>query len=135
MTSFQIAEWMAYDRLEPFGETRADLRNAILCQLVSSIVASKEAPLPKIQEFLPDFDSQWTEEVFDEVEVKDPGDDELLDSKKTPGLILSQSTKSSLTLYDGEAPVIKRIGKRASNTGKKVVQLREILKRVREEEE
>jgi hypothetical protein len=122
LTSHQIAEWIAYDRLEPFGEPRADLRNAILCRLVASLVSTKEHPAPAIKDFMPDFDSIYLmdeKKIEEDVLEIDPMD-----------LRISRSKSSSLILYGGDsAPAIKKIGKRAKNPSKKVLRLREILKK------
>lgn len=36
ITSSELAEWMAYYSINPFGETRGDLRNAMLCCLMAN---------------------------------------------------------------------------------------------------
>lgn len=38
LTSEQISEWLAYDRLEPIGQWRADYRLGVLCALIVDIV-------------------------------------------------------------------------------------------------
>lgn len=43
---------MAYYRLEPFGEERADLRNAMLMALVSNAFGNEST----VSEFMPQFD-------------------------------------------------------------------------------
>ena len=59
--SRELAEWLAYAQLEPFGEPRADLRAGI----VASTIANTHRD-PKVrkrpfepQEFVPDFAEQW----------------------------------------------------------------------------
>lgn len=37
ITSVQLSEWMAYAAIEPFGEERADLRNAMLMSLIANV--------------------------------------------------------------------------------------------------
>ena len=44
MTSRQLAEWMAYDRLEPFGELRADYRNGLLIATMLRIMGEDADP-------------------------------------------------------------------------------------------
>ena len=41
LSGFQFAEWMAYYAIEPFGESRADLRNALLCQITATAFGKK----------------------------------------------------------------------------------------------
>jgi len=38
ITSAQLSEWEAYDRLDPIGEMRGDIRNAQLRSLITNIV-------------------------------------------------------------------------------------------------
>ena len=49
MTSRQLAEWMAYDRLEPFGELRADYRNGILASMLAGLLGGQDV---KPQDFM-----------------------------------------------------------------------------------
>jgi hypothetical protein len=34
--SAELTEWLAYDRIEPFGEERADLRTGMVCSTVAN---------------------------------------------------------------------------------------------------
>ncbi|MFH1619217.1 MAG: DUF4035 domain-containing protein [bacterium] len=36
MPSYELTEWMAYDKIDPFGQERADLRNGVLCALIAN---------------------------------------------------------------------------------------------------
>ena len=54
----QLAEWMAYARLEPFGEERADLRMAILAALIANVnrdPKKKSSPY-EVSDFMPKFE-------------------------------------------------------------------------------
>ena len=42
MTSGQLAEWMAYDAVEPSGEYRQELRSGQLCSLLANINRDSE---------------------------------------------------------------------------------------------
>lgn len=53
---------MAYDRLEPFGEDRADLRAAIVAQAVTATVAGQDTP--EIDAFLPKFGEDLREDCL-----------------------------------------------------------------------
>jgi hypothetical protein len=47
LSSREIAEWIAYYQIEPFGEERADLRAAIIaCVIANANRDSKEHPQP-----------------------------------------------------------------------------------------
>lgn len=51
----EFAEWMAYARVEPFGESRADLRCAIIACVLANIWARKGRRY-KPSDFMPEFD-------------------------------------------------------------------------------
>lgn len=50
-----LTEWMAYDRVEPFGEWRADLRVAMLAALYANAHRGKDAAPLGIDDFMPSF--------------------------------------------------------------------------------
>lgn len=52
MSSRQLAEWMAYDAIDPFGEERADLRSAIVATQVSNAWFKKATPFSPM-DFMP----------------------------------------------------------------------------------
>jgi len=63
MTGREYNQWRAYERLEPFGDYRADLRNGILCSIVSNIMGGKAKPGDFMLEFDPgqkEFESSET---------------------------------------------------------------------------
>ena len=43
--SIELAEWMAYYTLEPWGEDRADLRSAIVASLIHNTNAKRSRPV------------------------------------------------------------------------------------------
>lgn len=51
-----FVEWMDYYEVEPFGEERADLRCAIIAQVVASSIPSKSRRRVKVQDFMPSFE-------------------------------------------------------------------------------
>lgn len=54
MSGEEFAEWVAFSRLHPFGEERADLRNGILaCEVLRPHL--KKGVMIKPQDFMPDF--------------------------------------------------------------------------------
>lgn len=50
-----IHEWLEYSQIEPFGEERSDLRNAMLMALVSSGLGGKSKT---ISDFMPNFKAE-----------------------------------------------------------------------------
>lgn len=68
MSSHEFTEWMAFFRLQPFGEWRRDYRMATLAAvIVNALTRSKESdPIRKAEEFMPDF-----ERALDEYEAQE----------------------------------------------------------------
>lgn len=58
MSSRELAEWMAYYELEPFGEWRADVRSAIVAMTVAAANRGKRGRAPKLEDFMPKFDGE-----------------------------------------------------------------------------
>ena len=56
ITSAQFAEWMAYSRVEPWGEERADLRAGIVASTIANVNRGKDKKPYKPQQFMPDFE-------------------------------------------------------------------------------
>ena len=56
----QFTEWIAYAKLEPFGEERADLRMAILATLIANAIRDPDKqPTPfEVSDFMPQFEKQ-----------------------------------------------------------------------------
>lgn len=54
-TSRQFAEYVAFYRLYPYGEGRADLRTGILASTIAQCHGSKNA---KVSDFMPEFDKK-----------------------------------------------------------------------------
>lgn len=61
LSSPQIAEWMAYFAIEPFGERRADLRAAIIAATIANAQRAKDSRPFKPQDFMPDFEADYTD--------------------------------------------------------------------------
>ena len=61
---------MAFDQIEPFGDVRADIRNALLCQVVMAPNQKKGATLPSIEDFMLFHDS-GKDERMDEDAIRD----------------------------------------------------------------
>ena len=51
----EFAEWMAFCRLEPFGEWRADLRAGIVACVVAQSMGGKGAKTFRPEDFMPKF--------------------------------------------------------------------------------
>ena len=57
LTAAQFLEWMAYAKVEPFDETRADYRAAQIAQMVLLVNLTKGAKLPTLEELVLKFES------------------------------------------------------------------------------
>lgn len=62
ISSRQFAEWMAYARLEPWGEERADLRAGIVASTIANANRGKGQKPYKPQQFMPSFEPETEEE-------------------------------------------------------------------------
>jgi hypothetical protein len=56
--SAEFAEWMAYERLEPFGEHRADLRSAIVACTMANAWRGKGSKTFTVKDFMPNFEPE-----------------------------------------------------------------------------
>jgi hypothetical protein len=55
MSALEEAYWMAYEKEDPFGDYRADVRNAQVLHMLYSINAGKKSEKKKITDFMPFF--------------------------------------------------------------------------------
>lgn len=60
MSSTQLAEWMAFYRLEPWGDERADMRAGIVASTIANVNRdAKKRPKPYTPgDFMPQYDTQ-----------------------------------------------------------------------------
>jgi hypothetical protein len=56
MSSLEFAEWLAYYRIEPFGEERADARHASMAALIANIFRGKHKAYDA-NDFMPRFEA------------------------------------------------------------------------------
>jgi hypothetical protein len=63
ISSRDFAEWMAYSRLEPWGEERDDLRMGIVASTIANVNRSKNQKPYKPSDFIPDFEPETEEEA------------------------------------------------------------------------
>jgi hypothetical protein len=72
MSSREFAEWMAFSRLQPFGEWRKDYRIATLAAvLVNALTRTKDSdPVHRPEEFIPDFERALDEQAAIPEEVR-----------------------------------------------------------------
>jgi hypothetical protein len=67
LTSVQISEWEAYDRIDPIGTWRDDFRMAFMSSLVTNLVISvhgkKNAKHTNVMDFMPKWDDSGVKEV------------------------------------------------------------------------
>ena len=62
MTSLQFAEWIAFSRLEPWGEERDDLRMGLVASTIANVNRSKGQKAFTPQQFMPSFEPISEEE-------------------------------------------------------------------------
>ena len=65
ITSKQLGEWMAYYNVEPFGDTRRDLRSGIVASVLANIYRKKGAKQYTPADFMPKFEKRRAREVPD----------------------------------------------------------------------
>ena len=58
ISSHTLSEWMAYDRLEPWGEERADLRAGIIAATIANSMRGKKGKPFKPADFMPKFEME-----------------------------------------------------------------------------
>lgn len=95
---------MAYERLEPFGEVRADMRAALVCSTMANINRDRKAKAFGVGDFMLDFESRWLRP------------DRHAEKRKVAEVEHSlrvTAPRGAVTVYEGEAPAVKRLGKRA----------------------
>ena len=56
ISSLELSEWQAYDRIEPFGEIRADLRAGSIVQAAISPYVKKGHKVPTLKECMLNFE-------------------------------------------------------------------------------
>lgn len=66
MSSREFAEWRAFDQLDPFGQERGDLRNAILCQLIANALTVK-GKKPSVDDFMPKFEKAHAKQTDEQM--------------------------------------------------------------------
>lgn len=63
LSSTQLAEWLAYFRLEPFGEERDDLRMGIVASTIANVNRSAKRRKPyQPEDFMPRFEDAEDDE-------------------------------------------------------------------------
>lgn len=67
-SSAELAEWIAFDQLEPIGPVRGDYQAALIARTVASQYAKKP---PKIEDFLIRFDREDEDANVSAQRVKD----------------------------------------------------------------
>jgi hypothetical protein len=67
MSSRQLTEWIAYAKLEPFGEERADLRAGIVASVIANANRDPKRKPYKPEDFMPRFEPRqaqtWQEQL------------------------------------------------------------------------
>ncbi len=55
ISSPEFAEWLAFNRLDPIGEERADARAALIALAVTRAAWSGKGRAPRFEDFMPDY--------------------------------------------------------------------------------
>jgi len=63
ISSRDFAEWIAYSRLEPWGEERDDLRMGIIASTIANANRGKGQKAYTPQQFMPQFEQETEEEA------------------------------------------------------------------------
>ncbi len=63
ISSRDFAGWMAYSRLEPWGEERDDLRMGIIASTIANANRPKNKKAYRPQDFMPDFEMETEEQA------------------------------------------------------------------------
>lgn len=63
ISSRDFAEWLAYSRLEPWGEERDDLRMGIIAATIANANRGKNQKAYKPADFIPDFEPESDEQA------------------------------------------------------------------------
>lgn len=106
MSSEELSMWMAYEVLEPFGEVRSDIRAGIIASTIANSTRGKTQKAFAPEDFMIKFDKPY-------LEIEDQG---LQDIKKAQiQNVLGSSGKGAVRVYEGDAPLVKRLGKRGKS--------------------
>ena len=65
----EFAGWMAFYAIEPWGESRADLRMGILASVQANIWRGKDSQPFGASDFIPDFDAGYDQPTEDELDA------------------------------------------------------------------
>lgn len=123
MSSSEISEWIAFERLEPFGFSIDSWRFARVCSTIAAYtpMGHKSKP-PSFSDFMNEYDT--TKRLMqhadgDELGIRD--DEEFLASMFAVDetKLSSISKHGGISVFEGEAGPVKRIGKRALKPGSK----------------
>lgn len=91
LTSKQLSEWQAYDRLDPIGSKGDDYRMAYLSSLIVNIAIQRfgkeGAQLTEVNDFIPEWDGEKSEEnnLDDKIKTVMVGIANSLKNKKQEG--------------------------------------------------
>ena len=66
ISSQEYTEWLAYYQIDPWGEERSDLRNAMLAMLLANQYRSKGRRAFKIEDFIPKFGRERKRQTAEE---------------------------------------------------------------------
>lgn len=65
----EFKEWQLYHQLEPWDETRGDLRAAIVARTIANIWRGKDVEPYQLTDFMPDFDPAPEPEIDEDAMI------------------------------------------------------------------
>lgn len=106
MSGADVAEWMAFEKVEPFLAEQMNVFQAHICSVLVNMWKSKESKAAKLADYL----LRWERPAGKGGEVR-----------QEAGQVPFQHgvKKGYVNVYDGGAPGIRRIGKRGKRTKRK----------------
>ena len=70
ISSAQYAEWLAYSKLEPWGEERDDLRMGIVASTIANVNRGKGQKAFTPDQFMPSFEQETEEQAAERLIAK-----------------------------------------------------------------
>ncbi len=84
MSSREFGEWVEFAKIEPFGDWRADLRSATICQILANVNRNPKKTKPyRVEDFMP---------RFERPERQPQSDDEILHNADLLRVALEEAT-------------------------------------------
>lgn len=83
ITSGELTEWMAFDRVEPFGALRGDYQAALVAATIANGFRSGKGKRLSVEDFLLNFGGEAKQAVVDRWDEESPDDGEAYSGDST----------------------------------------------------